>query len=305
MKTVFYKIILALSRWGGFWIFDLTAGLIATGYFLFSRQRRQVSIYFYRALFPQRSQFYAWWCGWRQFLEFTRIFRDRTVGLSKDQLSHRAEGWEPLNNLLTQKKGAIILMSHLGNWELAAHLLKQRIIDTPLLLFMGKRQQEQLEALQKQDLERNHIKILAVDQDGGSPFHLIEGHKTLKQGGLVSLTGDMIWQATQRKITVRFLGHEAYLPESPFMLALLTESPLFVLFTRRIGRQDYEIRLTGPIQVEASTRKERPPVVAKSAQRYADLLEQALRRAPFEWFHFKAFLGKKLTSIDVVNVNQP
>ena len=52
------------------------------------------------------------------------------------------------------KDGGIILMSHVGNWEVAVHLLKKLLPEMDLLLYMGIKNKEQIESIQKNELDR-------------------------------------------------------------------------------------------------------------------------------------------------------
>jgi predicted LPLAT superfamily acyltransferase len=42
--------------------------------------------------------------------------------------------------------------------------------------------------------------------------------------------------------------------------------------------------------VPAADRSQREAAMALAAQQYADLLEEAVRRHPFQWHHFQPFL---------------
>ena len=57
----------------------------------------------------------------------------------RGDISYTNEGWEHVENALDRKTAGIVLMSHLGNWEIAAHLMKQIREQMPLILFMGQR----------------------------------------------------------------------------------------------------------------------------------------------------------------------
>ena len=208
-------------------------------------------------------------------------------------MTHTHEGWEYLEDAVNNRTGGIILMSHVGSWEIASHLLKARGLANPrmkLLLYLGKKHKEQLEKTQKESLLKSGVQIIAVEKDGGSPADLVEGIKFLKAGGLVSLTGDRLWQEGQRAITVTFFGHEASIPESPFTFALLSGAPLLIFFTYRTDRHTYHIRTLPPIYVRAADRKHRDDAIKKTAQFYADRLEETVREHPWEWFHFEPFI---------------
>jgi predicted LPLAT superfamily acyltransferase len=160
-----------------------------------------------------------------------------------------------------------------------------------LLLYLGRKHKEQIERAQKESLVQSGVRVIAVDKDGGSPFDIVEGINFLKAGGLVSLTGDRKWREDQRSIPVRFLGHEAFLPEAPFVFALLSGTPLFIFFANLRGRQTYHFKIMPPVYVRAQGRNERREAIRRAAQAYAECLEDTVRRHPFEWYHFEPFIG--------------
>jgi len=184
-------------------------------------------------------------------------------------------------------------MSHMGNWEIAAHLLKQRQDKIRLLLYMGIKQKEQIEQIQKEGLSLSGIEIIAVDQEGGSPLDIVEGIKFIRSGGLVSLTGDMVWRRDQRTVPVKFIGHEISLPEAPYLFALLSGAPIFIFFAFRTGEKKYHFSISGPLYLKAVSRKERTSAIQQAAQIYANTLETMLRSNPLQWYHFEPFLNAK------------
>jgi predicted LPLAT superfamily acyltransferase len=182
----------------------------------------------------------------------------------------------------------------MGNWEIAAHLFVKRKQDIPLLLYMGTKHKEHMEQIQKESLFHSGVKIIAVGQDSDSPYDIIEGINFLKAGGFVSLTGDVVWNKNQRTVAVQLLNHEVQLPETPHILALLAEVPLFIFFAFRTGNKHYSFSVTEPIYIQKALRSDRNVTIRKSAQKYASFLEEALRKHPLEWYHFSSFLGKRL-----------
>ncbi len=290
MKQLFYKISLFISRFLGSWFFLVIAKCIALGYFIFFPGRVGNSVRFYRALFPERKPIYHIWCAWLQYQSFTRVFIDRFLLLEKGKVTHTSSGWEHLEKCIKDKTGGIILMSHLGNWEIAAHLLKQNHQELKLLLYLGVKHKEQIEKMQKESLVQSGTRIIAVDQGGGSPFLLLESIKWMNEGGLVSLTGDIIWTRDQKSVPVNVLSHQAKVPETPHMLALLSGKPLFFLFITPAGKNHFHVEISEPVFVKAANRKERKNAVAQSAQLYADRLMETVRKHPFQWFHFESFI---------------
>ena len=288
MKTIFYHILTALTRWLGLWFFSLIAGGIATGYFLFFPRRVGVGMRFYQALFPQRHRLYHLWCTFRQFIDFTHVFRDRLVLADDGALTSEFDGWERLRDAMGGS-GGILLMSHMGNWEVAARLLKKTLPELRLLLYMGVKQKEQIESLQKEAVRQSDIRIQGVDTSGGSALDIVEGIHFLRSGGLVSLTGDRVWQADQRTLPVRFLDREIRLPVAPYVLSMTSGAPLFVFFALRSGPSHYHFSASPPIVVSPTDRSDRESAMIRAAQQYADLLETAVKNYPFQWHHFEPF----------------
>lgn len=290
MSERFYHFANSVSGVTGTWFFSLSAWFVATGYFLFFPKRVSRSVRFYRALFPGKGRLYALYRAWRQYHMFTTVFVDRFRLRKYGSLPYRSRNRHHLDAALKGKTGGIILMSHMGNWEVAAHILKGERRDMDLLLIMGIRDREQIERIQKESLAESGVRVMAAGQADGSPLDILEPLRFLKEGGLVSLTGDVIWNENQRAIPVGFLGHRASLPETPHMLALVSGAPIFILFAFRKADGSYDFSVTPPLYVTAASRAERQMAIQRSAQRYANLILEKLQEYPDQWYHFRPFL---------------
>ena len=293
--ALFYRILALLTRLLGLWFFGLISGGIAAGYYILFPKRVAVGMRFYRTLFPEKSRAHYRWCTFRQFLDFTHVFRDRLLLSDPGKITTDFDGWGRLRDAMGGS-GGILLMSHMGNWEVAARLLKKTLPGLKLMLYMGAKQKEQIEGMQKQTVRQSDIRIVGVDEAGGSPFDIVEGIRFLRDGGLVSLTGDRVWQGAQRTIPVRFLGQIVHLPAAPYVLAMTAGSPIFAFFAVRTQKCHYRFYASPPIIVQAAERSQRESAMARAAQQYADLLEDTVRRHPFQWHHFEPFLEQKTSS---------
>ncbi|MCF6188231.1 MAG: lysophospholipid acyltransferase family protein [Desulfobulbaceae bacterium] len=290
MKEFWYNLLDRSAKFCGPWLFVVVSRIIAAGFFVFSG-RVPESRRFYAVLFPDKGRFYHLWCSFKQYQNFTTIHLDRFL-TARTTPSSTSEGWNKLEAVIG-KDGGILLMSHLGNWEMAAHLLKQQKQDLRLLLYMGVKEKEGIERQQKEELRRAGVTIIGADQEGNSPFSAVEGIRFLQSGGLVSMSGDVVWRSDQRKVRVSFLGREAWLPQAPYIFALVSGAPLFAFFTFRTGTNSYHFFLSDPIVIRSVSRRDREPAIARAAQQYADLLEAALREHPLEWYHFDRFISDR------------
>ncbi|MEN6488179.1 MAG: hypothetical protein ABFD66_04740, partial [Smithella sp.] len=178
--------------------------------------------------------------------------------------------------------------------ELAAQKLNSRGL--PIMLYLGAKHKEQIESIQKEKLAQTGIKIVATEENEKSPFALLPAINFLRAGGIVSMTGDRLW-GEQSYLTVDFLGHQAHLPDTPHLLALMTGAPLLTFFVYSDDTGIYHVRVSQGRKVCAATRADRKKVVLESVQIYADDLARFAREHPFEWHHFEPFLGKKINEI--------
>jgi lauroyl/myristoyl acyltransferase len=279
------------SRRLGVWFFRVFSWCIATGYFFLFPTRVAYSFEFYRSLFPERGFLYHLYCAWKQYHNFTDVYIHRFIRLDEEDIEFVKEGWEYLEEAVQKKTGAILLMSHIGNWELAAQTLNRKGL--PIMLYLGAKHKEQIEHIQKQILTKSGIRIVATSEDEKSPFALIEGINFLREGGIVSMTGDRLW-GEQSYVTVDFLGYEVRLPDTPYLFALMTGAPLMTFFVYQEAVGKYHIRVSKGRKVFIAARADRKKAVLESAQAYAEDLAEFARKHPFEWHHFEPFLGKKI-----------
>ena len=291
MKKFSYKIATYFSQHFGLWFFRTFSWFIATGYFFLFPTRVAESLKFYRALFPERNFLYHLYCAWKQYHKFTDVYIHRFIHFDEKDIEYVKEGWEYLEEAVQKKTGAILLMSHISNWELAAQTLNKKGL--PIMLYLGAKHKEQMERIQKESMEKSGIRVVATSEKQKSPFALIEGINFLREGGIVSMTGDRIW-GEQSYITVNFLGHEARLPDTPHLFAMMTGAPLMTFFVYQKAVGKYHIKVSKGRKVVAAARADRKKAVQESAQAYAADLARFVREHPFEWHHFEPFLGKKI-----------
>jgi len=306
VKGLFYRILSWFGRRVGVWFVAAFAWLVSTGYFLFRPGRVATSVRFYRALHPDRGAGHALRCTWRQFHHFAGIFAERlrlaaavdcpprNRKLQRADFSFTEDGLDHLARAAEAKTGAILVMSHVGSWEIGARLLQRR--GFPLQLHMGIKEREQIERLQKSDLRRDGVQVLAGESAEASPFDLVESLRFLRKGGFVSLAADRSRGGPGRTVAVRFLGHEVQLSAAPWVLALSARTPVFHFFALRTGRGRYRFVASAPHIVRAERRADRHDAIRRAAQDYADDLAAIVRRHPEQWYSFEPFLGPPAAS---------
>lgn len=288
MSAAYYRFSTAMARFLGPWFFRASATVVAAGFFAFSPRRVSEGARFYGAAFPEWSAWRRFAGVWRQYRHFTTVFLDRFLLEAGHPVDCESDGWDRLTDA-ARRGGVILLMSHMGHWEMAARELRRDAGDIPLVLLMGERRNEGVERRQKRGMTEAGAVVVTANESGGSPLDVMTALDALRSGGIVSLAGDRVWNADQRTVEVPFLGRAVRFPELPWRMALMTGVPVLALFALRRPDGGYRISVSEPIPVTSGTRAERPEAVRRAAASYAALLEAALREHPFQWYHFGAF----------------
>ncbi|MGA3083442.1 MAG: lysophospholipid acyltransferase family protein [Thermodesulfobacteriota bacterium] len=287
IKTLLFKTVTKVALLLGSWPLRFFAWWISTGYFFFRPSRRKLSIQLYQAIFPERKGWYHLYCAWRQFHSFAATYGDRMDFESRKEVFTSTQGREGILEANKRGTGGIILMSHLGSYEVAASGFQK--YGLKLLLIMGEKEARLVARDQRQALKDRGISIQVATGQGDSLMGGLEAIKFIREGGFVSLAGDLIWTEQRSFLTVKFFGREVVLASGPYLLALVSGAPLFILFTFRVKRGRHQVIVLPPRQVTASIRSERDKVLQESAQAYAEALEEMVRRHPFQWYIFEPF----------------
>jgi predicted LPLAT superfamily acyltransferase len=294
MKVFFHKMIIRASFVLGSWFIRFFAWWIATGYLLFRPPRRRSSLQLYRAIFPHRKGWYRLYCVWRQFHSFAATYADRIEVGSKKGVTISVQGREEIIEAAGRGSGGIILMSHVGNYEVAARGFEE--IGFKHLMIMGEREARQVARDQREALSSRKTRILVATGEGDSVFGGLEAIQFIREGGFVSLSGDLTWTKQRSFLPVRLFDQEVALTSAPHQLALVSGAPLFTLFTFRVKKGVHHITIGPPREVKASSRSERNMALQASAQVYANELEEKVRQNPFQWYIFEPFFASALAA---------
>jgi predicted LPLAT superfamily acyltransferase len=116
----------------------------------------------------------------------------------------------------------------------------------------------------------------------------------VRRGEVIALLADRMppGGAAERAVPVRFLGDEAFLPESPFRLAAALGCPVVFMVSVRTGPGAYEVRVEPLAERFELPRRDRAGALARYAQAYASALERHCLSAPLQWFNFFDFWRK-------------
>lgn len=287
MKAFIHQALIRVSLLFGSWPMRFFAWWIATGYFLFRPSRRRSSIRLYQGIFPDRSLGYYLYCSWRQFHSYAATFAERIEFAREKGVTTSTQGRENLVEAARRGSGGIILMSHLGSFEIAAQAFRE--LKLRLRLIMGEKEAKQVARDQREAMKARGIDIQVASAQEDFLFSGMEAIKFVREGGFVSVAGDLVWTEQRSRLPVSFFGHEVGLSAGPHLLALVSNAPLFTMFAFRAEKGKYLVLMSPPKEVKAPSRSERNQALRASAQAYANALEEMVRQHPFQWYIFEPF----------------
>ena len=282
-----YRFLSGLTRFVGPWLLRFVAATVATGFFVLCPRRRGHSTRFYRALYPGRSAFHALACAWRQYQDFASLHSERLDIERRADIRFESEGQHHLQEARAAGRGAILLMSHFGRWEIGARLLGKR--QEGMTLVMGGEVAGGARAGVDEDLRRAGHDVVTVPAGQGQAFDILQAVQSLRRGGVISLAADRAF-GDARMMRLPFLGHEAAVAAAPFALALVSGAPLLVVFAVKIAARHYRFTCDAPVTLSAADRGDRQRVMEQAASDYLRRLTEMVKQHPEQWQTFGEFL---------------
>jgi predicted LPLAT superfamily acyltransferase len=209
-------------------------------------------------------------------------------GDSPGALQFSRHGYQVIQDYRARGGGAILLVAHLGSFEMLRSLGDRRG-GLQLRVLMdhasGAKVNAALRAISP-DMYDNVIDTSESDVD-----RVIKVKTALERGETVGLMADR-YQPGERTADCRFLGDLAPFPLSPWLLAGLTQAPVLLAFALYRGGNHYELhfeKFSDHLNMARGCREAR---ARECAQAYAMRLEHYARKAPYNWFNFYNFWHK-------------
>lgn len=232
--------------------------------------------------------------SFQHFLQFGDMLLDKLlVWMGKIDLSS-IEFKTPsvVENISSSKRGALILVSHLGNIEVC-NALRQRLAEVKLTILVNTEHAQKFNSLMSQLGSNTHAELVQVNEL--SPATAMMLSERIDNGELVVIAGDRTPEQAARVSNVSFLGHNAPLPQGAFILASLLKCPVYLLFCLK-QQKKYEIHVEQFSERLKFSRKTRQQELDICAQKYAQRLEHYCIKAPLQWYNFFSFWHKSTDS---------
>jgi predicted LPLAT superfamily acyltransferase len=257
------------------------------GYFLaFAPTARRMSrLYLQRVLQPGSVARVGWKPLFRHFLSFASVIHDRVylVNDRHELFDIRVHNQALIDDLVADGRGAFLIGAHLGSFEVL-RAVGRRQPGLRIAMAMYEDNARKINAALGAINPRAQQDIIAL----GHIDSMIQVHELLARGTVVGMLGDRSL-GTDDTRAVAFLGGRAALPLGPFRMAAIMKRPVLFMAGLYRGGNRYDVHFETLADFSAVAPRGRTVAVQAAMTRYAALLEQYCREAPYNWFNFFDF----------------
>lgn len=177
--------------------------------------------------------------------------------------------------MLEAGQGGVLISAHVGNWELASHMLHDSPGKISVVLQDGEdtRIREAIEG----STASARFGVIAL---GNGIEHLFKMTDALREGQVLCMHGDRYLPGSRTRKAL-FLGAEATFPAGPFALAAAQRVPVVIAFVVNTGPLRYGFACTEQIPAGSSA--------DTIFHRFVTELERAAKKHPLQWFNYYDF----------------
>lgn len=289
------KFMFLVYRWFGRTPFRVLLYPVILYFFLFRRGARNSSLQYLRYLQeaglyqPRYSRLYD---SYRHFLSFGESLLDKLAvwqgDIGIDAIHFHQH--EVIERLASERRGAVLMGSHLGNLEVCRALV-QLNAQLKMNVLMHTANAARFNHMLKKAGRDSQMNIIQVTDITPATAMLLQ--QKIDQGEYIVIAGDRIPLIDGKNTSrVRFLGHDCDFPSGAFVLASILRCPLLSIFCLR-REQDkipaWDLHLDMLAERIILPRQQRPQQVQHYCQVWADMLGRYCQLAPLQWYNFYPF----------------
>lgn len=261
-------------------------------FFLFKTAARRASLDFLARATVNRD-----WSVWRRghqsfmhFMTYGELLLDKLAiwfdCLDTEFVIH---GFDPLDKLIAEGEGAVLLVAHMGNVDISM-ALAERWERAQVNALVHTAHAEKFNRMVSEVSGKRAINLIQVTDI--SPATAMMLSDRLSAGELLAIAGDRTavgeGARNERRLSANFLGRAADFPLGPFMLAALLRRPVFFLCCVKTGNR-YDIHLQPLADRLVMKRGQREASLQPYVQQFADMLGAFARQFPLQWGNFYDF----------------
>ena len=276
----------------GFWFFTTSVkafglrgayGLlyfVCLYYLLFDREAVNNALAYMRRRFPDHGTLRLYFDAYRLFINQGKNLIDRYYLLAGGpDLDIVVQDRDKMDDLINDQKGFVLLMAHLGNWQVIMTALRQ--FNRKVYLLMRPEDNRAVAESLNIDGGGGNISVISAEDPLGSIVAVMEA---IKSGGIVSIMGDRSYDFTS--VDVTFLGDPAKFSCGAFHIAALAGCPVVMLTSAKTSHRSYLVNIAGVFHPAYQRGTDKKQQLRAWVQSFANLMDQYVARHPYQCFLF-------------------
>ncbi|MCC9042149.1 lipid A biosynthesis acyltransferase [Myroides sp. M-43] len=248
-------------------------------YYLTTAWKSNRSLYYYLHNRHRYSMLKSIGMMYMSYFRFGQVLIDKTaisLGL-RDRFTYDFDGIEILKQLLEEKKGAILISAHVGNFEVAEYFFADIDFECRINLVTTDREHSFIKEYFESISIKTNLNFIIVKDDLS---HIFEINNCLSNNEIICFTGDRYFPGS-KVLVEEFLGEQAVFPAGPFSIASRMKVPVAYVYVMKERGLHYHLY----------TR--RAEVKHRDAQHllktYCDSVTQIVKEYPLQWFNYYDF----------------
>ncbi len=229
------------------------------------------------------------WLAFRHVLSFSTAMVDRVYAWSEGSsaIRYNISESELMDKVLgSGSPGALFLISHLGNFDLA--IARSEVTpDKKFNIVMDTSHTRTFNQFRDRIFESGQVRF--IEPKNITPLETMSLVERVANGEVVIIAADRVINTNEKNnVMVEFLGEKALFPSGPYILAHVLKVPVYLLFALKKNNSCL-LKLELFDQKVIIPRKHRERAIAQYAKKYASRLEQECFKFPLQWFNFYDF----------------
>ncbi len=254
-------------------------------YYVFFAPKARNPIYYYFNTILGYHRLKSISYTFKNFYKLGQVLLDKVALLAgfSNKFTFDFEGEEYLRQMAEQG-GGFLIGAHIGNWEIAGHLLER--INTRVHILMLEAEHQRIKALLDQVMTKKTINIISIKDDYS---HLFEIKEALQNNEIIAMHGDRFIEGSP-SLTGTLLGREAKFPYGPFFLPVKYKKAVTFVSAVKETSTHYHFYASKPqVYLADRNRKEIEKKVGEMLHDYTGEMERILDLFPEQWFNYYYF----------------
>lgn len=257
---------------------------VAIYYVIFARKARKPMYYYFNTILGF-GIFKSYYYIYLNNVSLGKAIIDKVVVMAglPNKFTFDFIGEEHLHSM-AENGGGLIISAHVGNWEIAGHLLDR--IKTPVHIVMLEAEHENIKKLLDNVMTEKKMNIISIKDDMS---HLFKIKEALLKNEIVVLHGDRFLPGS-KTMTCEFLGQDAEFPTGPFYIAMKYKKAVTYVSAVKQTNTHYYLHAT-PSKKYPNSRNliEREKQLRNMLSDYIKQIESTVRNYPEQWFNYYYF----------------